>query len=949
MPPFRSFLISLVALSLLAATSAQDGDLGGSEALERLANCARDRDQLTVMVLMDESGSLPRTDPDAQRVAAAQLGLRTLVRLGQDLDVQVVVSIAGFAVDFEMVRPWTELDDSSMAVLLQDLDSFRDRTTGLDTDFAAAFVGARDEFARHAATTQNETCELLLLFTDGDYDIEERDTNHTDERRREGLEKPYAPGLRLDQPGVAAEVEALGRELLCSPDGVLDELRGDDVVVITVALEDEISVADRAFLQAISAGQSDGTTCGSRIGDQFGAYLPANDLTELIWAFGSIANEVGGGTRKPEREQFPVCPQERCAAGTLPFELSPAYEQFQLLANSGAPEVILELSSPEIDAPLVLRSGEIGTYQLGSVTLDVVWLSPVDVAIDGSLPAGEEGWHGTWEMTFIDPTGLLAGAVASAQLYLFGGLTPELVEDPGFRMGDEAAIEIRIVDSVGAPRTPAGFVEEARVTAEIADPVSGRVQELEVEGDPASGRYFATWAVPSSIEASSVNLALRLDVIARTGVALQPRIRTYPLPLLPPVDYPHVRLADERLQAITGREGVATGTVLVTGGDASSGCVWIESSMIARLPRNASDVETGLDPDASTQPDCIEVAPSETREIALTVHVGQVASGSAEGRLVARLRSDASPEVLTAELPFDFDMHRPVDEGLRILLMTVLLLVGFLLPMVVLWVLNWWGARFESLAQLRTAAVPVRISPEGRLARIDGGQERPLRFEAADFEYTGGPDAPTREAVVDGVRLQPKVPLFPLRPAFGLAEEDGIPVVGSEGLATDGQRLRGKVPFSLARQWLFKLSEATPSEGGQPEIRGTLRTFLPEGPMERQIGDLIDVLASTVPSAAQTLARQALLQRSTPADTAAAAPDSRVDAADSEGDAWTPPGPGAKRPASPERPQDNSSRDAGSHDTRRGTDRPNRGSTSSHSPEREIPEGDRDGWQPPPR
>lgn len=939
----RFLLISLVALALVAGTSSAARPAEGAAALERLANCSRDQGQLTVMVLMDESGSLPRTDPQAQRVAAAQLALRTLAGLGTDSDINVVVAIAGFAVDFDLVRDWTQLDEDSLGGLLAEVDGFRDRTTGLDTDFAAAFMGARSEFAEQAARTSDVTCQLLLLFTDGDYDIEERDT---DARRERGVEKPYAPGLRLDRPGVAAEVEALGRELLCADDGVLDELRSDEIVVVTIALEQEISDEDRAFLRAASVGVTDGQTCGGLHGDELGAYLPATDLAGLISAFGRIGNEVAGGRGGPE-ETFPVCAQERCAEGTHAFELNAAFEQFHVLANSGAPEVVLELRSPEADDILVLRSGESGSYDLGSVPLDIVWLSPIDVAIDGALPADVAGWQGTWEMTFVDPTGLHGDAVASAQLFLFGGLSPELVTEPEFRMGEESTIAIRIVDSSGAPRTPAGFVQEARISADITDPVSGRVQQLDIEADEASGTYTARWAVPSSIDAAVVNLGLRLDVVAQTGVALQPRIRTYAIPVQPPVTYPTLGPVDLRLRGITGTDGTATGTVLVTGGSESSGCVWFEGVSFQKVPRNAADIEGWLEPEASDSSECLVVGPEESREVELAVRVGQVASGGTEGRVVARLMSDASPEVISAELPFAFDMHRPVDQIRRAGLMIALLLIGFLLPLVVLWILNWWGARYESLARLRTAAIKVRVSPDGRLSRVEDATERPLRFEPADFGYTGGPDHPTREATIGELRLRSKVPLFPLRPAFGIVSANGGALVGSQGAVTRGPGTGAKVPFSLARQWVFTLDDATATGGGEPDVRGTLRTFLPEGPMRRQIGNLVDVLASSVPSAAQELARQTLQRSATPSESEASDPVAE-EPPDAQG-AWAPPhhrgrsrgfgGPSRHTPPA----------DPGQHPTSPGSDGASREKDQGRLQEPGNEEDGTGGWRPPAR
>jgi hypothetical protein len=949
-----ALLALLLSLGIVSVATAQDVEAESRSAFERLATCARDSGRLNVMLLMDESGSLPRTDPEAQRVAAAQSAIRSLARLGEDPDIVVELALAGFAVDFGLRGSWTVVDNSTVDSLLRDVETYRDRDNGLDTDFAEAFLGASEELSRRAADVGGSDCRLLLLFTDGDYDVEERTT---EARRRQGLEKSYAPGLRLDVPGNAERVEDLGRELLCDGDGLVDRLREENVVLVTIALEEEISDDDRRFLQAMSLGESDGASCGELRGQGIGAYLPATDLAELLAGFGRAANEISGGTSGLDERELPVCPEERCAEGSREFELSAAYEQFHLLANTGAPDVVVELASPETDEVLVLESGDNGRVELGSVDLDIVWLSPLDVAVDGTLPADEDGWQGTWTMTFVDTTGLHSDAVARAQLYLFGGLTPELVGEPLFRMGEEASLDIRIVDASGTPRTPAGFVEEAGLSATVTDPVSGRSQELAVSQPDAAGISTASWAVPSDIEAATVNVSVRLDVVAQTGIALQPRIRTYALSVLPPVTYPSLGPAQLQLTGITGREGEATGTILIRGGEESSGCVWFEGVNVQRVPRNTDGVTGSFDPPAGAQTDCLAVGAGEEREVEVRIDVERVASGGVEGRVQARLVSDASPEVLSAELPFVFDMHRPVDQARRIGLTAALLLIGFLLPLLVLWVLNWWGARYEPLARLRTAVVPVRVTND-RLRRVREGRDVPLSFEAEDFANTPGPDEPVREATFDGIQLGSKVPLFPFRPAHGVVSTDGSDVVASDGAISRGSPVRGKVPFNLARQWIFTLEDYELPEDGEPEVRGTLRTFLPEGPMHRQIGDLVDELARTVPAAAQELARDAARRKPAKDGEGEEAPPPPSPADEDGG--WSPPTAGSRPRRSSSSPTADSSgrgrkappgASTGVAGSRSGLDeeRPNRADNGKPSATDDSDPGSPGGWQPPKR
>lgn len=930
-------LITALVVGLLSGPAvSQPVSDDGDAAFQRLATCARDQGRLLVLLLIDESGSLPRTDPEAQRVAAAQSAARSLARLGDHEDVTVEMAIAAFSVGFDVATPWTVADESSVDALVGSIEAFRDRDAGLDTDFAAAFIGANEELSRHAAETSQGSarpCKLLLLFTDGDYDIELRNSAS---RRAQGVEKDYAPGLLLDEVGNPERVEQRGREFLCDGEGLLDEMRDEGVVFVTIALEQEISVEDRGFLRAVSTGSADGSRCGDVQGDDLGAYIPATDLTGLLSGFNRAANLIRGATEAAD-EGLPVCALERCAEGRHEFELTPAYEEFHLLANSVAGEIVVELTSPETDEVLLLESGQNGAFSLGSVPLDVVWLSPIDVAIDGSLPAAEEDWIGTWSLTFIDPTGRHEGAVGSAQLFLFGGLSPELVGEPELRMGQDGAIGVQVVDTAGAPRTPTDFVQEARVGVSVTDPVSGRTQELDVSGPDADGVYTALWTVPIDIAAATVNVTTRLDVVAQTGVALQPRLQTYAVPVLPPVTYPRLGPSNLQLRGVSGRDGAATGTLTITGGQEGSGCVWFEGVSFQRVPRNADGLTPSFQPPASDRSECISVEAGEEREVAFEVDVDRVASGGVEGRLEARLASDVNPDVITAELPFSFDMHRPVDQARRIGLLLALLIPGLLLPFVVLWILNWWGARFEPVGQLRTAAIPVHITPDGRLWRVRDGVDEPLRFEPSDFTNAPGPQHPAREVSTVGLELSPEVPVIPFKAPYGVAASGGTDLCGPQGFKRS-QPTAAKVPFNLARSWIFALESASVPEDADPDVRGALRVFLPEGPMRHQIGPLVDELVRAVPAEAQRLA--AFVDGRTPEDADAAPIEPLVDIVADPSGGWNP-----ERPGGTPRPR------TASEPSHPGPSSPAPAAppASAPPPRQDPPPPEDTGWKPPPR
>ena len=96
-----------------------------------------------------------------------------------------------------------------------------------------------------------------MRFTDGQLEIE----------ARAGAEvKSYAPDLPLNVPGNADLAEQRAVSTLCDTGGVADRLRATGLHVITIALASSIAPEDQAFIQALTTGQSDTTTCGAEPG-----------------------------------------------------------------------------------------------------------------------------------------------------------------------------------------------------------------------------------------------------------------------------------------------------------------------------------------------------------------------------------------------------------------------------------------------------------------------------------------------------------------------------------------------------------------------------------------------------------------------------------------------------------------------------------------------------------
>ena len=154
MKPFVIFGVAVLAsLVPTPPASAQDSRATGCETQSAL-------------LLIDESGSLGRSDPSARRVDAAKLVVEALSPQAAGRP-PVNLTIAGFGSSY---ATYADLQlPSGRDAALAEVESFRDRTSQKNTDYVAALRAASAHFA---GIDGPEQCKTLLWFTDGGHDVE---------------------------------------------------------------------------------------------------------------------------------------------------------------------------------------------------------------------------------------------------------------------------------------------------------------------------------------------------------------------------------------------------------------------------------------------------------------------------------------------------------------------------------------------------------------------------------------------------------------------------------------------------------------------------------------------------------------------------------------------------------------------------------------------------------
>ncbi|MFJ8914363.1 hypothetical protein [Amycolatopsis sp. NPDC102389] len=816
-------VVVLTNLSPVGSASAQNGL---ATAYSEVASCFTARGKLAVLALVDESKSLKSTDADANRVDALVSMLRTLSRYGSTGEAtpkkSIEVQLAGFGTSFA-AGPWRELNPATIGDLEGQAKGFAERDKANDTDFATALLGAQNEFVRKdAASGAQPPCRLLLLFTDGMYELTTKN-----------LDRPYSrDASRTDLDAIIAR----GKEYLCGPGQLTDQLREAGTAIVALGL----ATREQGFLQSIAERDAPGTRCGESNSPP-GDYVAVGGLEELRSAFDSAIAQALGGTPVPAPHPVTVCAlaspaDERCAQR---FTLDQSLREFHLLLKLGGPGIAVDLTPP-VGNTVRLTAEQRSPLTVGGAELTVSALTAADLVVDGRLPAAAPAWAGTWTVRFVDTGGTNPAAIAQSQLTVFGGLVPVIEpEVPDFQAGKRTDFRIRVTDTAGSPRTPADFVRSAKISATLTDP-QGKSTDIPVI-PAAAGAYTAGFTMPDTTVSSVATLKVTLDVVTASGLRLQPRAVTRQVTVKPPSAYPTVSGALDLPPILDS--GTTTGSLTITGGRGGNGCVWF-MPRFTRTPPNSGAMTTRFTPDATDPQRCVRVGPGQNAQISVEVSPENVRSGVAQGEFTATLTADGeSPREQT--VPVRFQMDRAPDAVTQWALFVLIVVGGVLLPFVLLWLLNRWAARYADPGQIRHAEREVEVTS---IDVRDAATARPLRevLDVQSFSYLDGAPSEKCKGFTSGVlSFGRRIPVLPWTLPYGIVRAGGAGVLAAAG----GRRKKadwGRVGFDLGQTWVLVVDQVLPETHGP--LRATLHLFVTDFHIGTKLARLLEAVETEVPA-----------------------------------------------------------------------------------------------------
>ncbi len=477
--PAIAFLL-LPAVAAPVSAAAAPSTSSASPAFGSLAGCLGSRRHLLLAFVIDESASLgdasqgrAGSDPTGERVTAAQVAVQSLTNLaGRGTGVDVL--LAGFSDTLHPYGGWQTLNAASSSSIVGQLDGFRTRDQGLDTDFYNAMAGVQHELASRAAALPAPSCQAVLLFTDGRFDIDSV------------APKPYDangadPKQVKAQKGIAA---------LCASGGPMQRLRDGGAVTFTLALGNPsapiTAQPDRAFLERLANGNC------AVAGAQYGASFDAASASDIVNRFDSVASGIRGGTQR----------LGDCVGNANAFSVVAALGGFHVLVDNGSGSRGIVLTTPSHQQVAVSPAGAVSNVPAGLTVRAAV--TGRFVAIDASpAPRADPAsstWSGAWSVNF-------AGATrgGSCQVSLFDAWKPVL-QASALQPGRTSLLVVGIVDAAGKPARLDQLQVNHGVIAVITTPGS-HAAPTTLSLAPSGDRYVGRFAVPRDLAGKTVTIA----------------------------------------------------------------------------------------------------------------------------------------------------------------------------------------------------------------------------------------------------------------------------------------------------------------------------------------------------------------------------------------------------------------------------------------------------------
>lgn len=786
---------ALLSPALIAPAARADDPVPASPAPAGLSDfgaCLTGRGRGSMIILIDQSGSLRSSDPDGARVTAAQYLVRRLTAFTRSTGISLDVRVAGFSADYAAAGQWTALNDDALGSVNASITAVGQDIKDYDTDYWTALEGARQDLADH----DPGGCAAIAWLSDGAFDLDVRDTPAA--AKQFGEDKPYARDAPLTDESGVSRAEQAGRQDLCRPTGLADQLRSSGITLLGIGLSK--GDADFTLMRRITQGGGAGAAvaglepCGG-VGAPAGAFYPVSDIDSLLLAFDAISAPGSTVISRSAR----ICQGSVCQEGETSFVLDGSLEEVHVLASSDVDGLTAYLYAPGATEPVVLPASRSGAQTDQGVHSE--WITGRTLQID--LVAGDlSAWDGHWRLAFADASSSSADHEVHINLHLSSPLTLswQNLADAELRQGrtvDDARVVL--LDHAGGHA-----VDPSRITGSIAYSVTltdsqGAQHALLDSTDPARlagpvsltlGRDVAPGAATLTTSVTVTTASIQEAGRTIDGTTLAPTLASVPVTVNPPEDFPSLGDAVDfgRVEELTS----ASASLPVTG----PGCVWVGADATALTGAPAEAGTIAVSAGASDAASCLTVPKGQSAQLPLTLTVAEHANGAVTGTIAVTVAPLDSPDrAQVIEVPFKADMRRPLDVGTAWTTFVLALLAGVGIPVGLLYLFKFLAARIGA-GPLVTAVKAVDVPPPN----VTGS------FSFAPQELrTRTVFKPVRELDVDGYRLRVAVGASPTAlPQVRLVAPDAASVSGADPGSRAGRAL---LPLAVRGNWVAVLDQ----------------------------------------------------------------------------------------------------------------------------------------------
>jgi len=517
MKRFSKLIAAIAAAAFFLASSGSGISAASAAGTFDFSSCVQNKYSGSVMLLMDESGSVygsaskAGSDPKNYRITASKIMLSKLQQVADAYDAPINVILAGLGDDLKIRSAgnagWVTLEpkkpDTGLKTLTDGVDIWKNSPSdknGTETDLYSSLEGAQKAF-----TSQAE-CKLLVLFKDGQ-DYQYFNKGVTTPVSDDGVQAALDSGKR-------DKAIQLAEEQICRAGGLADGFRTNNIYVLTVALGAGSVGSEFKKIKDVTEG---GGSCGNLPG--FGKLLVVPQAADLPGQFARVLDPN-------------FIPASRSDA--FPFNMTDALTGISILTSG-------ELSAfgdYTITPPKTCLSGKQSFKQGGPIEgqfgSGVEWQSQwydteaFKIVINKADGADEKCWVGQW---LVQPTGSSKGKSSSVIEFDANLQAQAQFADKNFYLipnGDAKDFNVSL--SKVSPPSP---VDAAALDKSLSFKISGELQDAQgkvlktlFSGLDRKGLATAQKIDAKDVPVGSYRLVMNLETaVAGLGVPLRP-VRT---------------------------------------------------------------------------------------------------------------------------------------------------------------------------------------------------------------------------------------------------------------------------------------------------------------------------------------------------------------------------------------------------------------------------------------